>query len=152
MRGEVRATPSASRPDRDQVLPQARSGGEPQVADAGHAHWSGPSPQLRKGQHKVRVRGLPSTSDGTRNPSGQSPSAARSPTASTPTTLNNSIFGEVAHEDARRENVLCRQTDSELFFPGVGASTADVRKVCGFCEVCEACTDCAITTGVRHGI
>ena len=55
-------------------------------------------------------------------------------------------------KDDWREDALCRQTDSELFFPERGGSTRDAREVCLSCEVRTNCLEYALDNGENHGI
>lgn len=43
-------------------------------------------------------------------------------------------------------DAACRGMDSELFFPGRGEATADVKAICGACPVRVECQDYAIGT------
>lgn len=55
-----------------------------------------------------------------------------------------------------REQALCAQTDSELFFPPKGGSTRAARRVCAACQVRTECLADALACrdvefGVRAG-
>lgn len=47
---------------------------------------------------------------------------------------------------------LCRQVDSEAFFPEKGGSTRDAKKVCRECPVKDECLRYAIDHDERFGI
>jgi WhiB family redox-sensing transcriptional regulator len=53
---------------------------------------------------------------------------------------------------AWREDALCRQTDTELFFPERGGSTQDAKDVCLACEVRTSCLNYALNTGQNFGV
>lgn len=47
---------------------------------------------------------------------------------------------------------LCTQTDPELFFPDVGGSAKDAKRVCAGCGVRARCLAYALENGFRWGI
>lgn len=49
-------------------------------------------------------------------------------------------------------DALCRQTDPEIFFPGVGGSTRQAKKVCQQCPVREQCLEYALEHDERFGV
>lgn len=50
------------------------------------------------------------------------------------------------------DDALCRQVDSEAFFPEKGASTRPAKRVCRKCRVRVECLDYALETGQRFGV
>jgi len=50
----------------------------------------------------------------------------------------------------------CTQVDPEVFFPGVGGSYEEARRICGSCDVREECLAWALRTdreqGLQHGM
>jgi len=51
-----------------------------------------------------------------------------------------------------RQRARCRGLDPELFFPGLGESTAEAKAVCAGCPVRMPCLDYALDTSERHGV
>lgn len=51
-----------------------------------------------------------------------------------------------------QDDALCTQTDPEAFFPEMGGSTRDGKKVCAQCQVRADCLDYALATNQRFGI
>lgn len=49
-------------------------------------------------------------------------------------------------------SALCAQTDPEMFFPDVGGSTRDAKKVCQACPVAQECLAYALRTNQAFGI
>lgn len=50
------------------------------------------------------------------------------------------------------EDGSCVRVDSELFFPGLGASTRDAKTVCAGCPVIAECLNYAIRHNERFGV
>lgn len=59
---------------------------------------------------------------------------------------------ELDPELAWSERALCASTDPEAFFPELGGSTREAKKICLACEVRVECLDYAMTHGERFGI
>lgn len=51
-----------------------------------------------------------------------------------------------------RERALCREVDTEVFFPDKGGSTREAKRVCATCEVRTQCLDYALQRDERFGI
>jgi WhiB family redox-sensing transcriptional regulator len=51
-----------------------------------------------------------------------------------------------------REDALCTQVDSEMFFPEKGGSTREAKQVCSACPVRTECLRFAIDNEEQHGI
>ena len=51
-----------------------------------------------------------------------------------------------------QERALCAQTDPEAFFPEMGGSTREAKKVCLGCEVLGECLEYALANDERFGI
>jgi len=51
-----------------------------------------------------------------------------------------------------QDDSLCAQTDPEAFFPEVGGSSADPKKVCAKCDVGLQCLHFALATDEKSGI
>ncbi|MEU4607611.1 WhiB family transcriptional regulator [Kribbella sp. NPDC023972] len=52
----------------------------------------------------------------------------------------------------RRERAICAQTDPEAFFPVMGGSTRDAKKICLGCDVRGECLEYALTNDERFGV
>src|SRR5262245_65456649 len=53
---------------------------------------------------------------------------------------------------AWHELALCAQTDPEAFFPEIGQSTRDAKRVCTRCEVRADCLEYALEHDERFGV
>ena len=51
-----------------------------------------------------------------------------------------------------RNNALCAQVDTDLFYPEKGGSTSPAMKVCARCDVKKECLLFALETKEKHGI
>jgi WhiB family redox-sensing transcriptional regulator len=51
-----------------------------------------------------------------------------------------------------RDEVLCRQTDPEIFFPDKGQAGTAAKKVCAVCPVRAACLTDAIVQREKYGV
>lgn len=51
-----------------------------------------------------------------------------------------------------RDDALCAQVGSDLFFPEKGGSTRGAKKLCAGCDVREQCLEYALTREERFGI
>lgn len=51
-----------------------------------------------------------------------------------------------------RDQALCAQIDTEMFFPEKGGSVKAAKRVCSTCPVSAECLQFAIATGETHGI
>ena len=67
-------------------------------------------------------------------------------------TSNPKSDAELDPELAWSERALCASTDPEAFFPELGGSTREAKKVCLACDVRVECLDYAMTHGERFGI
>ena len=47
---------------------------------------------------------------------------------------------------------LCAQTDPDAFFPDLGGSVKQAKKVCAQCDVRAECLDWALSTNERFGV
>lgn len=54
--------------------------------------------------------------------------------------------------DDWREDALCAQVDTELFFPEKGGSTKGAKATCARCAVTAQCLQFALDNGERYGI
>lgn len=54
--------------------------------------------------------------------------------------------------DEWRELALCREVDSELFFPEIGGPTKPAKKICARCDVIAECRQWAVETQQPHGV
>lgn len=50
------------------------------------------------------------------------------------------------------EGAMCAQTDPERFFPELGGTAADARKICSRCEVKAACLEYALKNNEPYGV
>lgn len=55
-------------------------------------------------------------------------------------------------DESWREYALCRQIDTELFFPDRGSSTRQAKSICANCEVKAECLSDALARDDRFGI
>lgn len=53
---------------------------------------------------------------------------------------------------AWRDEALCAETDPEAFFPEMGQSSRDAKRICGACDVREQCLEYALVTGQQEGV
>jgi WhiB family redox-sensing transcriptional regulator len=51
-----------------------------------------------------------------------------------------------------RQDALCAQIDTDMFFPGKGESTADAKRACMACPVRVECLTEAIANNERYGV
>ena len=51
-----------------------------------------------------------------------------------------------------RQDALCAQIDTDMFFPGKGESTADAKRTCMACPVRTQCLTEALANGERYGV
>lgn len=51
-----------------------------------------------------------------------------------------------------QEQGLCRQTDSDAFFPEKGGSTRDAKRICRDCPVQAECLEEALASDARFGV
>lgn len=51
-----------------------------------------------------------------------------------------------------KERALCAQTDPDAFFPEMGGSTRNAKKVCLGCDVREECLQYALANDERFGV
>lgn len=58
------------------------------------------------------------------------------------------------HDPATRwmRDAICAQTDPESFFPELGGSTKDPKRVCAVCPVKSECLQYALDTDQRFGV
>lgn len=47
---------------------------------------------------------------------------------------------------------LCREVDSEIFFPEKGGSDRDAKTICALCDVTAECLEYALVNRFRHGV
>jgi WhiB family redox-sensing transcriptional regulator len=47
---------------------------------------------------------------------------------------------------------LCAQVDTELFFPELGKSSREAKRICNRCEVAPPCLEFALTTKQLFGV
>jgi WhiB family redox-sensing transcriptional regulator len=50
------------------------------------------------------------------------------------------------------DDALCAQVDHDSFYPELGGSTVDAKKVCAGCDVREKCLEYALENNERHGV
>jgi WhiB family transcriptional regulator, redox-sensing transcriptional regulator len=50
------------------------------------------------------------------------------------------------------DGALCAQTDPEIFFPEMGVTSRDAKRVCMACEVRAQCLEYALDRGITHGV
>ena len=60
--------------------------------------------------------------------------------------------GRTGNREAWLEDALCLGTDPEVFFPGLGDSNHDAKRVCGACPVAAECLAFALAGNVGHGV
>lgn len=58
----------------------------------------------------------------------------------------------LVQEDRWELRGLCRQVDSELFYPEKGQSTREAKLVCSGCPVRSACLEFALSSDQRFGV
>lgn len=46
----------------------------------------------------------------------------------------------------------CLNTDADVFYPELGCSVSDAKRVCGRCSVTEDCLDFALVNDERFGV
>jgi len=51
-----------------------------------------------------------------------------------------------------RQDALCAQIDTDMFFPGKGESTADAKRACMTCPVRTQCLEDALANNERYGV
>lgn len=50
------------------------------------------------------------------------------------------------------EQAMCAQTDPERFFPELGGTATDAKKICSRCEVKVVCLEYALKNNVPYGV
>jgi hypothetical protein len=51
-----------------------------------------------------------------------------------------------------RDDALCAQVDTAIFFPPKGGSTKPAKRVCSLCPALDVCREYAVTRDERFGI
>lgn len=51
-----------------------------------------------------------------------------------------------------QERAQCAGTDTEAFYPEMGGSGVDAKRICARCEVRKECLDYALSRAEAHGI
>jgi len=69
-----------------------------------------------------------------------------------PAVAPGSVMDSWPEPPAWTGGALCAQTDPELFFPDMGGSTRNAKRVCADCPVREACLADALARDERYGI
>ena len=62
------------------------------------------------------------------------------------------VHSDDAGEKVWQDQALCAQTDPEAFFPVMGGSAREAKRVCRSCEVRAECLDYAIEQDERFGV
>lgn len=50
------------------------------------------------------------------------------------------------------DRALCKEVDTDLFYPEKGGSTREAKSICAGCEVRVECLDYALTNDERFGV
>lgn len=69
-----------------------------------------------------------------------------------PSQAGSLALGMDGRELGWQEQALCARTDPDAFFPEIGGSTREAKKVCAGCDVRAECLEYALRTDQRFGI
>jgi WhiB family redox-sensing transcriptional regulator len=63
-----------------------------------------------------------------------------------------SIIAEVLMPPEWTKKALCAEVDPEIFFPEIGGTTTDVKRICKACDVKAECLEYSLRNNERFGV